>query len=54
MMHWGVSAPTCCNFIYRVAFEDVSGHRVLIKSGPGNRGFLESGSTHEAMSGISS
>ena len=29
---WGVSAPSCCDFIHRVAFEEVSGHRVLIKS----------------------
>ena len=29
---WGVSAPSYCDFIHRVAFEEVSGHRVLIKS----------------------
>ena len=39
MMHGGVSAPSCCAFIHRVAFEEVSGHRVLFKSGPGNWGF---------------
>ena len=36
-MHGGVSAPSCCAFIHRVAFEEVSGHRVLLKCGPGNR-----------------
>ena len=36
MMHGGVSAPSCCAFIHRVAFEEVSGHRVLINSGPEN------------------
>ena len=35
---WGVSDPSFCVFIHRVAFEEVSGHRVLIKSGPDNRG----------------
>ena len=38
VMHWGVSAPSSCDFIHRVAFEEVSGHQVIIKSGPGNRG----------------
>ena len=33
-MHDGDSAPSCCAFTHRVAFEEVSGHRVLIKSGP--------------------
>ena len=37
-MHGGGSAPSCCAFTHRVAFKEVSGHRVLIKSGPGNRG----------------
>ena len=36
------------DFIHRVEFEEVSGHRVLIKRGPGNRGPSECGSTHEA------
>ena len=49
---WGVSAPSCCDFIHRVAFEDVSSHRVLIKSGLGNRGLSECGSPHEATSQI--
>ena len=35
-------------------FEEVSGHRVLIKRGPGNRGPSECGTTHEATSGMSS
>ena len=47
MMHGGVSAPSCCAFIHRVAFEEVSVHRVLIKSGPGNRGLLACGTTRE-------
>ena len=34
--------------------EEVSGHRVLIKRGPGNRGPSECGTTHEATSGMSS
>ena len=50
---WGVSAPSCCDFIHRVVFEEVSGHRVLIKSGPGNRSLLECGTTHAATSRIS-
>ena len=33
---------------------EVSGHRVLIKRGPGNRGPTECGTTHEATSGMSS
>ena len=32
----------------------VSGPRVLIKRGPGNRGPTECGTTHEATSGMSS
>ena len=40
MMHGGVSAPSCCVFTHRVAFEEGSGPRVLLKSGPGNRGHL--------------
>ena len=39
---------------HRVEFEEVSGHRVLIKRGPGNRGPSECGTTHEATSGMSS
>ena len=46
MMHGGVSAPSCCAFTHRVAFEEVSGHRVLLKSGPGNRGRSARGTTH--------
>ena len=41
MMHEGVSAPSCCAFTHRVAFEEVSGPRVLLKSGPGNRGLAK-------------
>ena len=41
-------------FIHRVAFEEVSGHRVLINSGAGNRGLSERGTIHEATSRISS
>ena len=49
----GVSAPSCCAFIHRVTFEEVSRHRVLLKSGPGNRGLSACGTTHEATSRIS-
>ena len=31
----GISDPSFCAFVHRVAFEEVSGHRVLLKSGPG-------------------
>ena len=40
--------------IIRLEFGEVSGHRVLIKRGPGNRGPTECGTTHEATSGMSS
>ena len=53
-MHGGVSAPSCCAFIHRVAFEEVSGHRVLLKCGPENQGLSACCTTHEAMSRISS
>ena len=48
----GESLPLCVDFIHRVEFEEVSGHRVLIKRGPGNRGPSECGTTHEATSGM--
>ena len=35
-------------------FAEVSGHRGLIKRGPGNRGPTECGTPHEATSGMSS
>ena len=47
-MHGGVSAPSCCAFTHRVAFEDVSGHRVLIKSGVKNRSRSTRGTSHVA------
>ena len=37
-----------------LSLREVSGHRVLIKRGPGNRGPAECGTTHEATSGMSS
>ena len=37
-LHGGGSAPSCCAFTHRVAFEEGSGPRVLLQSGPGNRG----------------
>ena len=46
-MHEGVSAPLCCAFIHRVAFKEVSRHRVLIKSVPGNHSLLACGTTRE-------
>ena len=48
MMHGGVSAPSCCTFTHRVAFEEVSGQRVLIKSGPENRSRSARGTSHVA------
>src|SRR5574340_1227084 len=42
------------DFIQRVEFGKVAGHGVLIKSGPGNRGPTECGTTHGATSGMSS
>ena len=54
MIHGHVIAPSCCEFIHSVAFEEVSGHGVLVKRGPGNRGPSECGTTHEATSRISS
>ena len=50
----GESLPLRVDFIHRVEFEEVSGHRLLIKRGPGNRGASECGTTHEATSGMSS
>ena len=47
-MHGGVSDPSFFVFIHRVAFEEVSGHRVLMKSGLGNRGRSAFGTTHVA------
>src|SRR5574342_1101981 len=46
--------PLRVDFIHRVEFAEVSGHRVLIKRGPGNLGASQRGSTHEATSGMSS
>ena len=54
MIHRGVSAFSCCDFIHRVAFDERSGHLVLIRSGPGNRSLSVCGTTHEAKSRISS
>ena len=47
-IHGGVTAPSCCAFTHRFAFEELSGHRILIKSVPGNRGRLACGTTHVA------
>ena len=47
-MHGVVSAPSCCAFTHRVAFEDVSGHRLLLKSGTGNHGCSACGPTRVA------
>ena len=47
-MHGGVSDPSFFVFIHRVAFEEVSGHRVLMKCGLGNRGRSAFGTTHVA------
>ena len=45
-MHGGGTAPSCCAFTHRVAFEEGSGPRVLLKSGPGNRCRLACGASH--------
>src|SRR5574337_717980 len=37
--------PLRVDFIHRLEFGEVSGHRVLIKRGPGNRGPTECGTT---------
>ena len=47
-MHGGGSAPSCCAFTHRVAFEEGSWPRVLLKSGPGNRGRSACVTTHVA------
>ena len=47
-MHGSVSAPSCCSFTHRVAFEEVSGHRVLLNCGPGNQGRSTWGTSHGA------
>ena len=47
-MHGGVSAPSCCAFTHRVALEEVSGHRVLLRSAPGNQCRSACGATHVA------
>ena len=45
-MHGVVSDPSFFVFIHRVAFEEVSGHWVLMKSAPGNRARSTFGTTH--------
>ena len=47
-MHGGCCAPSCCAFTHRVAFEEESRTRVLLKSGPRNRGRSACGTTHVA------
>ena len=47
-MHGGGSALSCCAFTHRVAFEEGSGPRVLLKSRPGTRGRSACGTTHVA------
>ena len=47
-MHGGGCAPSFCAFTHRVAFEEESRTRVLLKSGPGNRGRSACGTTHVA------
>ena len=48
------SAPSCSAFIHRVALEEVSGHRVLIKSKTEKSGSFGTWHQHEATSRISS
>ena len=47
-MHGGGCVPSFCAFTHRVAFEEESRTRVLLKSGPGNRGRSACGTTHVA------
>ena len=47
-MHDSDSAPSCCAFTHWLAFEEVSGPRVLFKSGQGNLGLSACGTTHGA------
>ena len=47
-MHGCGSASSCCAFTHRVAFEEGSGPRDLLKSGPGNQGGSACGTTHVA------
>ena len=54
MWGWWIINRKTCAFIRRVAFKDVSGHRVLFKSVPENWGLSACGTTHEATSRISS
>ena len=51
--NWGVSAPSRCDFIHRVTFEEVSGHRVLVQSRWGNESLSECGRTLGATTRIS-
>ena len=51
-MHGGVSAPSCCAFTHRVSFEERSGPRVLLKSGPGNRGTGEGKTTWTGLCSV--
>ena len=48
MMHESDSAPSCCAFTHWLAFEEVSGPRVLFKSRQGNWGLSACGNTHGA------
>ena len=50
---WSEKLPLRVDFIHRGEFGEMSGHPVLIKRGPGNRGPTECGTTHEATSGMS-
>ena len=47
-IHGDGSAPSCCAFPHSVAFEEGSGPRVLLKSGPGNWWRSACGTTHVA------
>ena len=50
-MHGGGSAPSCCAFSHRVAFEEGSGPRVLLKSGPGSKKNRDTKGTFHANMG---
>ena len=51
--NWGVSAPSCCDFILRLTFEEVPGHGFLILSGKVSQCLSKCGTTHKASPRVS-
>ena len=48
-MQESVSDLSCCVFIHRVAFEEGSMHRILLKSRPGNQGLFQNVAPHTRL-----